>query len=242
MASALLGMLSFFEARVQALLGDVDGTGPTHTLAPLLAAWMLGALLGVRHAFEPDHLAAVATFVGEKRGVGASWLGAAWGLGHTLALVAVGTLLVALRLEMPPRAEAALELLVAFTLVGLGVHGLARAFGWRRAEPDHAPHGLWHQGRRPLTIGLIHGLAGSGALTVLVMARMPSVPAAVVFMALFGLGSAATMALVTGLVGRTLDGAPRGARLRRWLPYITASTSFGVGLFWGLESLGSLLV
>jgi nickel/cobalt exporter len=238
MASALLGMFSLFEAHFRALFEEPGQGG---ALAPLIAAWALGAVLGMRHAFEPDHLAAVATFVGEKRGLGASWLGAAWGLGHTLALVAVGGALVALRLEMPASIEATLELLVAFTLMGLGGLGLARASGWRRAQEDHAHVSLWHRGRRPLTIGLIHGLAGSGALTVLVMARMPSVSAALVFMALFGLGSAATMALVTGLVGRSLEGAQRGARLQRGLPFVTATVSLAVGVVWGVESLRALL-
>lgn len=238
MASALLGMFSLFEAHVRALFEEPSQPG---TLAPLVAAWTLGALLGMRHAFEPDHLAAVATFVGDRRGVGASWLGAAWGLGHTLALVAVGGVLVALRMEMPASVEATLELLVALTLVGLGGLGLARAFGFQRAHADHAHVSVWHRGRRPLTIGLIHGLAGSGALTVLVMARMPSVGAALVFMALFGLGSAATMALVTGLVGRSLAAGRHGTRLHRWLPVATAMASLGVGVVWGAESLSSLL-
>src|SRR5881396_1520300 len=85
----------------------------------------LGSLLGMRHALEPDHLAAVSTFVSQERGgYKAAWMGACWGAGHTLTLVVVGAALVVLRAEMPPAAANAFELLVALMLVALGLRAI----------------------------------------------------------------------------------------------------------------------
>src|SRR5947207_644180 len=91
----------------------------------LMTSSGLGSLLGMRHALEPDHLAAVSTLVtGERSSCKAAFLGVCWGLGHTLTLVAVGTVLVILRAEMPARASDAFELSVALMLVGLGLRAI----------------------------------------------------------------------------------------------------------------------
>src|SRR6185503_253403 len=97
-------------------------------LLELVTSSGLGSLLGMRHALEPDHLAAVSTLVtGERSSAKAAWLGACWGVGHTLSLVAAGAVLVFLRAEMPPRAADGFELLVALMLVGLGVRAIYMA-------------------------------------------------------------------------------------------------------------------
>src|SRR5262249_6345835 len=91
----------------------------------LLTSSGLGSLLGMRHALEPDHLAAVTTLVSHERdGYRAAWLGACWGAGHTLTLVVAGAALIVLRAEMPPSAANAFELLVALMLVGLGARAI----------------------------------------------------------------------------------------------------------------------
>ena len=88
----------------------------------------LGSLLGMRHALEPDHLAAVSTLMtGERSSAKAAWLGACWGLGHTLTLFAAGALLVVLRAEMPPIAAQVFEVGVVLMLVGFGVRAIYRA-------------------------------------------------------------------------------------------------------------------
>ena len=88
----------------------------------------LGAVLGMRHALEPDHLAAVSTLVAEeRRSTRAMFLGVCWGVGHTLALVAVGAALIGLRAEMPPRMTDVFELGVALMLVALGTRAIRRA-------------------------------------------------------------------------------------------------------------------
>src|SRR5262249_26957410 len=146
----------------------------------------LGSLLGMRHALEPDHLAAVSTLVSEERsGYKAALLGVCWGLGHTLSLVVVGAVLVVLRAAMPEGLADAFEFGVALMLVGLGLRAIYIAARQGPSGPTHVHHhgsmvhshagaaahlhiGGWTLARRPLLIGAVHGLAGSGALTALV--------------------------------------------------------------------------
>src|SRR5262249_50389378 len=161
-------------------------------LLELLTSSSLGSLLGMRHALEPDHLAAVSTLVtGERGSLKAALLGACWGLGHTLALVAVGGVLLVLRAEMPASVSNLFELGVAVMLIGLGARAVYQAAKQGEDGPVHvhhhgrvvhthhtgAPHihiGAWTLARRPLLVGAVHGLAGSGALTALVLATLPS--------------------------------------------------------------------
>src|SRR5215218_5080858 len=97
-------------------------------LLELVTSSGFGSLLGMRHALEPDHLAAVSTLVGRERGgMKAMWLGVWWGLGHTLSLVSVGAVLVFLRSEMPTRAAEIFELGVSVMLIGLGARAIAAA-------------------------------------------------------------------------------------------------------------------
>lgn len=145
-------------------------------LAGLGASAGLGSLLGMRHALEPDHLAAISTLLtGERNARKAAWLGVYWGIGHTLTLLAAGTLLVVLRARMPQMASDVLEWAVVFLLVGFGVRAVYLAARDVLPGPAHShahgatgapvPVGQWTLARRPLLVGAVHGLAGSGALT-----------------------------------------------------------------------------
>lgn len=167
-------------------------------LATVTAGLLAGAL-GLRHAFEPDHLAAVSTMVAERRGRGA-WVGAVWGLGHTLSLLCLGVALVAVRAKLPAKLDDLFELVVAATLLVLGARALLRARAGRVSV---------HRHRAPLVVGALHGLAGTGALTALVMASLPGLPAAIGFMACFGLGAIAGMAALGGAAGWALRRATR---------------------------------
>jgi hypothetical protein len=214
-----------------------------------LAGVLLGLAVGLRHAFEPDHLTAVATLATEtrdaKRG---ALLGALWGLGHTLSLVIVGIVLIAIGAALPVRLGAWFELGVCAMLVLLGVRAIVRSreLGPLGAVHTHA-HGSHthvhagadphvHVGRgifalRPLAVGLVHGLAGSGALTALVFAELPSTSARIAYIALFGMGSIAGMAGASALVGaslRAMDGARRGLTL------VAGVVSIGLGLVWSM--------
>jgi len=137
----------------------------------LMTSSGLGSLLGMRHALEPDHLAAVSTMVtGERNSARAALLGACWGLGHTFSLIVVGTILVVLRAEMPARAADAFEFCVALMLIGLGLRAIYLAARQGPAGPAHVHHhgNMVHQhhGAPPgagwsRTAGARHGL-GSG--------------------------------------------------------------------------------
>ena len=221
-------------------------------------AVLLGVLLGLRHAFEPDHLAAVSTLVADtssaRRG---ALLGVIWGLGHTASLIVVGTALLLAGAALPVRAAAGFELAVAAMLIVLGVRAVVRALrtggggfvhvhshhGVRHAHAGPADH--VHVGRqmvawRPLVVGLVHGLAGSGALTALVFAELPTAWARITYIALFGAGSVAGMALASGVAGATLGRVARTSRARRGFALSTGLISIAVGVAWSLPQLGAL--
>jgi ABC-type nickel/cobalt efflux system permease component RcnA len=227
-------------------------------LLELVTSSGLGSLLGMRHALEPDHLAAVSTLVtGERCGLKAAWLGACWGLGHTFTLLIAGTALVFLRTEMPARASDAFELLVAVMLVGLGLRAIYRA---ARQGPDgpayphhhgrlvhvhpgvpaHMHIGRWTLARRPLLIGAVHGLAGSGALTALVLATLPSTAARLTYMALFGLGSTVGMAALSGMLGWPLGRLAKHPALGRGISLAVGCISTSLGVWWGLPLVDRL--
>jgi ABC-type nickel/cobalt efflux system permease component RcnA len=221
---------------------------------------LLGLVLGARHALEPDHLAAISTVVAERpRARAAAWIGAAWGLGHALALVLLGGTLLLLRAELPARAADALELGVAVMLMGLGLRAVILAVRTGRlgaaARAPHA-HGAvrhehdgpaehlhllrWTVARRPLVIGLIHGLAGSGALTTLALASMPSRVAGLVYIVLFGAGSALGMALMTGASAWSLARLVGTDRAQARLSGMAGLVSLGVGGVWAAPLLARL--
>jgi ABC-type nickel/cobalt efflux system permease component RcnA len=219
----------------------------------------LGVLLGMRHALEPDHLAAVSTLMSESRSSRrAAMLGLFWGFGHTIALVAVGAVLVLLRSEMPPKVADLFEFFVALMLIGLGLRAIVRAARQGPAGPaaahqhgplvhehhgvaDHVHVGHFTLARRPLLIGLVHGLAGSGALTALVLAELPTVATRIVYMVLFGLGSSVGMAALSGLLGWPLAQMGHQSRAFRALSMAVGCLSTALGVFWGAPLLSRLL-
>jgi ABC-type nickel/cobalt efflux system permease component RcnA len=228
----------------------------------MLGGVLLGLVVGVRHAFEPDHLAAVSTLVTDARGAKrGALLGAVWGIGHTLAVVAVGLVLIAAGALVPASVERGFELAVAFMLIGLGVRAIVRAArdGQRGevSQHSHGPaHGSAHRrhahpapegghvhvGRstlawRPLAIGVIHGLAGSGGLTALVFAELPSDGARILYMVLFGAGSVAGMALASGLAGMSLARVARAPETMRRVGALAGALSIIVGVAWGVPLL-----
>lgn len=202
---------------------------------------VLGLLVGLRHSFEPDHLTAVSTLVGETADLrGGALLGALWGVGHTLSLVGVGAILMAVGASLPERAAAVFELGVAAMLLVLGVRSIVVAL---RTAAHHRLHAAGHvhvhrelrmRAWRPLAVGLVHGLAGSGALTAIAFAELPGAGARLVYMALFGLGSIAGMALASGAAGATLRVVARSGGARRGLCVATGVLSIAVGVMWAI--------
>jgi high-affinity nickel-transport protein len=217
----------------------------------LVTSSSLGSLLGMRHALEPDHIAAMSTLVtGERNGYKAALLGACWGLGHTVSLLLVGTGLVLLRAELPPRLAELFEFLVAVMLVGLGLRSIYLAARQGPTGPVHAHHhgarlhvhrgapahihiGAWTLARRPLLVGAIHGLAGSGALTALVVTTLPSTSARLTYMAVFGLGSTLGMAALSGVLGWPLARIGANRAVARGVSLAVGCASTILGVVWG---------
>jgi len=192
---------------------------------------------------------------GERSSSKAAFLGACWGLGHTVSLIAVGTALVLLRTQMPARVSEAFEFLVALMLVGLGLRAIRLASRQGPAGPVHVHHhgtrvhvhqgapahihiGAWTLARRPLMVGAIHGLAGSGALTALVLTTLPSTAARMTYMAVFGLGSTLGMAGLSGLLGWPLARVGQHRALARAVSLAVGCTSTALGIFYGSRVLG----
>jgi len=213
----------------------------------------------MRHALEPDHLAAVSTLVTEEDNPRSGlWLGAFWGLGHTLALLVVGLLLALFRTTLPDRLTVAFELLVSAMLLFLGARALLRARaemtrgpleqhehgGHLHAHPGGAAH--VHLGRRayavrPLVVGIVHGLAGSGALTALVLAGFYTNLERLAYTVVFGGGSVLGMGLLSGVAGWPLASFLRTPRARGWTSAAAGALSVAMGLLWGWPLLPKLL-
>ena len=191
-----------------------------------LAILGFGFVLGLRHALDVDHLAAVSTLVSQRGGLlRSSLIGAVWGLGHTAALLAAGIVVIALDGEIPPAVAQALELGVAIMLVGLGLnllwalgqggtihlhgheHGGRHHVHPHRHAPDESPDHVQHHPlmvRRPFLVGLVHGLAGSTALMLAVLATIPSPAVALAYILVFGVGSVGGMMLMSTILGLPL--------------------------------------
>jgi ABC-type nickel/cobalt efflux system permease component RcnA len=205
----------------------------------LLTTWSLAFVLGLRHATEPDHVAAVATLVPEQRNARrAMQLGAAWGLGHCLAILACGGALLLLRKNMSERVSDCLELTVACLLVALGVRSIRRALTKPalQAEHDHSGHTHAATGssrRKSLAIGLLHGVAGSGSMTALVFASMPDLGAGFAYLVFFGVGSIFGMALLTGVAGTPLSLITKQAKAHAILFAAAGLLSLSIGVSYG---------
>jgi high-affinity nickel permease len=220
----------------------------------LVTALGLGLTLGLRHALDADHVAAVSTLVARERGLARSCLlGAFWGAGHTLALLGAGIAVIGFKLTITPGLEAALERTVGLVLVLLGGHVLLRSLGGLLVHgPAHThddgvthrhPHADWGSrdpahvhlvrlGGRPFLVGLLHGLAGSAALTLLVLGTIPSPIGAMVYVLVFGIGSTAGMLLLSGLVGLPVALAAPGAhRLQAAIQVIAGVGSAALGIW-----------
>jgi hypothetical protein len=160
--------------------------------APLLVALAIAFVLGLRHASDPDHLVAVTSLVAAERGGvgGATRLGAWWGAGHATTLLVVGLPLIALKGELPEWLERGAE-----TAVGLVILALAVRVTYRWLRPAHE-HRLRSR-RQAFGIGVLHGLAGTGAVVVLLIAALPGRLEAAAALAVFAPMSMASMAACT---------------------------------------------
>ena len=199
-------------------------------MTPIL---LLGIVLGFRHAFEPDHLAAVSTLASRQGSLwSAARLGLAWGIGHTVTVGAIVLLVVALGVRVPAALWPAAELVVAGLLILLGATVVWRYARGRWHMHLHAhdanPHFHLHSharetghshlhagadARRSLGFGVAHGLAGSGAIAVLLVAAAPTAGLRLTYFAAFGFGTILGMLTVSVTLGALVQVASkRGAR------------------------------
>jgi hypothetical protein len=223
------------------------------TASTPLALVGLGLLLGLRHALDVDHLAAVWAIVSERGRAPGSWLvGALWGLGHTAALLGAGVAVVGLGAEIPPGLARALELAVALMLVGLGLrllrtlraggrlHHHVHAHGGRlhahphlhRAGMPAGPSGHHPVGAagKPFLVGLVHGLAGSAGLMLAVLATIADRALALLYVGAFGCGSIGGMVAMSALLGAPIALVGRLGRAEGVLRALAGAGSVGVGL------------
>jgi len=194
-----------------------------------VAALAFGFLLGLRHATDADHVVAVTAVASrERNALGALRVGALWGLGHSATLMVVGGALVLFGLVIPPRLAQTFELVVAAMLVVVGLANWRPGRSTTSATTIRGPGPAW----RPVTIGVVHGLAGTGALTLLVLATIPRPEAALLYLALFGIGTVLGMMALSGALAVPLSFfAGRLTALQRPLVQLTGLASVAFGLF-----------
>src|SRR4029078_3226907 len=168
---------------------------------------LFGFVLGLRHATEADHLAAVSAIVSEKKNIFTSAIvGGLWGIGHTISLFVVGVLVIFLKLQISNELEARLEAVVGAMLIILGVKALRNLFKSKKIHVHTHTHGgrthahlhthkdesadkSHHQlSPRSVVVGMVHGLAGSAALMFLIVSAIPSATVAVLYILIFGIG------------------------------------------------------
>jgi hypothetical protein len=226
----------------------------------ILTSSGFASLLGMRHALEPDHVAAVTTLVSrEQSSYRAAWLGVCWGIGHTLTLFVVGLGVVLVRKEIPAGLADVCEINVATMLIALGLRSVLQAVQLGSKGPSHlhshqpiihqhlgAPAhvhiGHWTFARRPLIVGMVHGLAGGGTLAALVLTTLPTTTSRLAYMILFGLGSTAGMAALSGLLGWPLARLGTHQRATRGISFVVGGMSMALGIIWGYPLIARLTV
>ena len=219
--------------------------------APLLTVLGIGFVLGARHALDTDHIVAVSTILSRQPNLRASGLiGFSWGCGHTAVLLLIGRAVMTLNLAIPQPLVTALEFAVGFMLVALGA-SLAYMI-WRdrwhlhshehdgrthlhlhshARQSDHA-HGHWVGGYlRPFLVGMVHGLAGSAALMLVIVSAVRTPLEGMAYILVFGIGSILGMMVLGVLISLPiLFSASIGRPIQMALQGIISLASIGVGV------------
>lgn len=225
---------------------------------PIWATLTLGFVLGLRHALDPDHVAAVSTFVSEEKNLlRSSLVGVYWGMGHTAALLVFGFAIVTFRLVVNPRLSQFMEFAVGCMLIFLGIRVLLQV---RKTEALHVHthshdgrthshlhfhlgiRGHEHQhhtlrfGKRPFVVGVVHGLAGTAAILLVVLGAIPSVLLAFGTILIFGVGTIGGMMAMSVMMSVPIAlAAGRWALVERAIRVLAGSFSLGFGMFWAWQ-------
>jgi ABC-type nickel/cobalt efflux system permease component RcnA len=242
------------------------GMEQSFTSVGVLALLGLGLIFGLKHATEVDHVVAISTIVSQNRNLlRSATVGALWGAGHTAALLITGAIVLSLRVAIPARVSNWLEFCVALMILGLGTSALWRALRKRREVHvhKHSHDGVSHMhihfheattrhdqspssahthtvsaiGIKPVLIGTMHGLAGSGALTLLVLTQIKSAWLGLLYLAIFGVGSIVGMLLMSGIIGLPFALTSRNlSGLHHRLQTAAAVLSIAFGLWYAYQT------
>ena len=230
---------------------------------------LLGFFLGMRHSTDPDHVVAVSTIVSRERSVRhAALIGVLWGIGHTLTISVVGSLIILFGLVIPPRVGLSMEFCVAVMLILLGVLNLTGMLRWLtekftpagKLDENFTDSGIgvavsakpvnrvinemgYYQLLRPLVVGLVHGLAGSAAVALLVLSTIHRPLLAIAYLVIFGVGTIAGMMLMTSAIALPI--AYTGNRFARAGNFLgvasgVVSTAFGMFLIYQIGLVDGL--
>lgn len=243
-------------------------------MAALLTIVLVGFLLGMRHATDPDHVIAVTTIVTRQQSlVHASLIGILWGIGHTITIFVIGTAIILFSVVIPARVGLSMELSVGLMLILLGALNLTGSMRWmsERFAPLSKQHhsnsarrddfadslearapweyengataapgwfesivcrmGLFHT-MRPLLIGIVHGLAGSAAVALLVLTTIRNPWWALAYLLVFGFGTVAGMMLITSAIAMPIAySGKRFAGFSQGLAIASGMLSIGFGCF-----------
>ena len=221
-------------------------------LQPILLL-LTGLVLGMRHAFDRDHVAAVTHFISlEPDPLKSAWFGFRWALGHALTVLALGSLILILHLKFDPAFERYAELAVGITLIALGIWRLLLLWSERRHAHPHAhrqqhhTHTHSHEPGRdhvhrfaPTLVGMVHGAAGAAEVFVFIPITLISTTwLAYLYIGLFSIGCAATMSMYGYVVGRFYRRANQtGQRIYRALVILTSMSGLALGTVWILKNL-----
>ncbi|MCA1728026.1 MAG: hypothetical protein LC751_01025 [Actinobacteria bacterium] len=245
-------------------MATIDGwlEGFMHGSSGVGVILLISLLLGLRHASDPDHLAAVTTLIASeerpRKARKAGFMGLLWGLGHGTALIVLGLPLVLFGRYLPEPVQQVAETLIGVIIVLLAVRLLLR---WRRglyhahththdegsvhrhvhSHREDESHGHAHAvpQRTPLSaygIGLVHGIGGSGGLTLLLLSTISNPAQAAAALLLFASGTAVSMALLSTAFGLAIAGGPIGRNFERVAP-VLGVLSIAFGAWYALGAL-----
>lgn len=210
-----------------------------------------GFLLGLQHAVEADHLAAVSTIVSDRKSIlSSSLIGGLWGVGHTISLFLVGIIVIVFKMQISESLEAKLEACVGVMLVLLGLNAFRKLWKSDKIHVHEHEHGQrkhlhihshekdaetpWHHNLSPrsVLIGMVHGLAGSAALMLLVVPTIGSPLLGLAYILIFGVGSIGGMMLMSFLIGLPFRFTAKSfMQFNTTIRLLAGVFSFGLGLF-----------
>ncbi|MDP2625127.1 MAG: sulfite exporter TauE/SafE family protein [Candidatus Peregrinibacteria bacterium] len=212
---------------------------------------ILGFVLGIQHAFDSDHVVAVSTMVNETKSLKkSSKIGAIWGIGHTFTLFIGGLLLMTFKTSIPEQLALSFEFLIGIVLVLLGLNVYLKIRKEKIHLHRHAHEGTEHAHlhshekslshkhahiKKPLLIGMLHGLAGSAGLMLLVLGTVQSIAQGLFYILIFGLGSIIGMSLISTLIGIPFLLTSKISHLQNTVHFTTGTLSILIGIKMMLE-------